>query len=96
MAQIDVQVKEKPTHYACTVKVTEGRRATRHQVTVKKDDYTRLTQDKVSPAHLVEASFRFLLEREPKESILRSFDLLDIGRYFPEYEQTIRKQLAEA
>lgn len=38
---------------------------------------------------LVEASFAFLLEREPKESILREFDLTVIGRYFPEYEQEI-------
>ncbi len=28
--------------------------------------------------------------REPKESIMRSFDLMVIARYFPEYERTIR------
>jgi hypothetical protein len=36
---------------------------------------------------LVEASFDFLLEREPQESILREFDLIVIGRYFPDYER---------
>jgi hypothetical protein len=35
----------------------------------------------------------FLLEREPKESILGQFDLPVIGRYFPEYERDIRKRL---
>jgi hypothetical protein len=40
---------------------------------------------------LVERSFAFLLEREPPGSILRSFDLLEIARYFPEYEATIRQ-----
>jgi hypothetical protein len=32
-----------------------------------------------------------MLEREPKDSILESFALTDIGRYFPEYEREIRK-----
>ena len=41
------------------------------------------------PVDLVRRSFAFLLEREPKESILRSFDLPVIGRYFPDYERTI-------
>ena len=29
---------------------------------------------------------RFLLAREPKESILKTFDLSVIKRYFPEYD----------
>ena len=31
----------------------------------------------------------FLLEREPKESILRSFDVSQIATYFPEFEAEI-------
>jgi hypothetical protein len=42
---------------------------------------------------LVEKSFELLLERESNTSILRSFDLPVIQRYFPEYEQTIRTML---
>ena len=41
----------------------------------------------------VEESFAFLLEREPRESILRRFDLPVIGRYFPEYEVEVRRRL---
>jgi hypothetical protein len=33
------------------------------------------------------------LEREPKESILRSFELTVISRYFPEYEREIARRL---
>lgn len=40
---------------------------------------------------LVRRSFEFLLEREPPESILGSFDLSVIGRYFPEYDQRFKK-----
>ena len=35
----------------------------------------------------------FLLEREPKESILRSFDLTVISRYFAEYEREMTGRL---
>jgi hypothetical protein len=47
-----------------------------------------------TPERLVEASFEFLLQRESKESILRSFNLSDIEHYFPEYPKQIRQMLA--
>src|SRR5207247_1270113 len=37
-------------------------------------------------AELVRRAFEFLLEGEPKESILGRFDIRDIGRYFPEFD----------
>ena len=46
--------------------------------------------DATDPEDLVRRSFEFLLEREPRTSILREFDLPVIGRYFPEYEREIR------
>ena len=49
----------------------------------------RLAPGADDPIDLVRRSFAFLLEREPKESILRSFDLPEIGRYFPDYERSI-------
>lgn len=36
----------------------------------------------------------FLLEREPRESILRTFDITVVSRYFPEFEAEIRSRLA--
>jgi len=43
---------------------------------------------------LVAQTFRFLLEREPVTSILSSFDLAIVARYFPEYPAEIRRRLA--
>jgi hypothetical protein len=93
MAEIQVHVETEAQAYACTVTVAEGGRTTTHRVTVDKTDYQRLTGGKVPPARLVEASFAFLLKREPKESILRSFNLMTIQRYFPEYESQIGDRL---
>jgi hypothetical protein len=41
------------------------------------------------PERCLEAAFRFLLDREPKESILGRFDLTVISRYFPEFEREL-------
>ena len=37
----------------------------------------RLTAGKHTPERCLEAAFRFLLDREPKESILRRFDVTE-------------------
>ena len=66
---------------------------TQHQVTVNHEYVLTLTVGKVSTAVLIEKSFEFLLEREPNTSILRSFDLSVIERYFPEYKREIKKLL---
>lgn len=72
--------------------VVENRSMTSHMVTLPVRYYEKLTSKNVSPEILIEKSFEFLLEREPNTSILRSFELSVIGRYFPEYEETIVQQ----
>ena len=73
---------------AYAVSVEEGGSTSHHLVTVWPSDLARYAPD-ADPAALIEASFRFLLAREPKESILRRFDLAVIERYFPEYAAQI-------
>jgi hypothetical protein len=68
------------------VVVSDAGGVTRHRVTMKAADFERLARG-ATPERCVEAAFRFLLDREPKESILRSFDVSMISRYFPEFEK---------
>ena len=70
------------------VTVEEGGSVSTHAVTADPEVVERLAPD-ASAERLIDASFRFLLDREPKESILSSFDLTVISRYFPEYDETI-------
>jgi len=70
------------------VRVEDGASATEHDVTVSTEDLERLGAGR-PPDAFVRDCFDFLLEREPKESILRSFDVSVIGRYFPEFEREI-------
>ncbi len=71
------------------VTVTEGDSSTQHDVTLSSADFERLGANYRSPEDLVRACFEFLLQREPKESILPSFDVSVIGGYFPEFESRI-------
>lgn len=64
-----------------------------YKASVNEDYWQSLTGGKITPEELVRRSFAFLLEREGAESILREFDLTAIGRYFPEYEETIHLQV---
>lgn len=73
-----------------TVRVTEGKGETTHEVTLKKADLARLAKQGEQPAKFVERCFAFLLERESKESILRTFDVSVIATYFPEFEKEIQ------
>ncbi|HEV3482852.1 MAG TPA: hypothetical protein VGR97_11055 [Candidatus Acidoferrales bacterium] len=76
------------------VRVSDGKLETSHVVTLKCADYDRISSGKVEPAELVRMAFEFLLENEPKESILGRFDLPLIGRYFPNFEPEMKRRLA--
>jgi hypothetical protein len=91
MATVDVRCDgSNADGWTCTVTVRQGGRAvTEHRVSVRPADLERLRPGASTPTALLEASFAFLLDREAPQSILRSFDLMEIGRYFPEFEDTI-------
>ena len=74
--------------------LTEDGSESVHQVTLDPKDHARLSGGAVEPEELIRKSFEFLLEREPKESILSRFDLTVISRYFPEYERDIKRRLS--
>ena len=88
MASISVSCEANADEgWTCRVTLREGGLdVTTHDVRVHAADLSRLDPGATDPDQLVKASFAFLLEREPPESILRSFDLTDIARYFPEYD----------
>jgi hypothetical protein len=62
-------------------------------VAVSREDLARLAPGHYDPQRLVAASFAFLLVREPREAILRSFELPVIERYFPGYETAIVREM---
>ena len=62
---------------------------TKHIVFVTDEILFKLTKNKISKIELLNFSFNFLLERETNTSILSSFDLTVISKYFPEYTKKV-------
>ncbi len=90
MQKIKIKIKKKSDNcWVFGVQVEEMK----YEAKLNKEYYEKLTDGKIEPDELVKKSFEFLLEREPKESILREFNLSVIFRYFPEYEKEIKKQV---
>jgi hypothetical protein len=79
-----------PFEFEVTVRDAKGE--SRHQVTMPRKMFDRLGAGH-TPERVLEASFRFLLEREPKEAILARFDVGVIARYFPEFERELPRYL---
>ena len=78
-----------------TVEVREGTSASHHTVTLDPALLAQLTAGRrVGGEAFVEAVFEFLLEREPKESIMSRFDVSVVSRYFPEFESEIGSYLS--
>jgi hypothetical protein len=82
---IEVSCRPAGEGYDCAVTVREEQGSTHHQVRVTSADLGRWGRGR-SADDLVRDSFDFLLQREPKESILRQFDLSVIKRYFPDFD----------
>ena len=64
---------------------------TTHKVTVTDQSLTDLADNKVTKTQLLDFSFNFLLDREPNTSILSSFDINVISRYFSDYRDEVRR-----
>ncbi len=86
---IEVSRKDSKT-FVVTV---NARTTTTHTVTLEPEYYDKLTGGKVTQEKLIEKSFEFLLEHDSNTSIISSFDLTLIDRYFSAYEKFIVERL---
>ena len=60
--------------------------STEHRVTLTDAYWDQIWNSSLPKQEIISRSFAFLLEREPNSSIMRTFDLPVIQRYFGEYE----------
>ena len=76
------------SEYEVTVK---SKTVTTHLVTLSDEVHKNLTNEKVTKEELLDFSFKFLLDREPNTSIMSSFELTVISRYFLDYKKSVKK-----
>ncbi len=89
---VRVESEPAPGGFECAVEIEDGGMLSRHTVRVSAADMARWSRaaQGETPEQLVTRAFEFLLARESAGQILRSFDLADITRYFPEFDREMR------
>ena len=91
MIEIRQTGKGDPLEFDVTVRGANSE--SHHQVTMQRKVCEKLGGGH-TPERVLEAAFRFLLDREPKESILSAFDMRVVRRYFPEFDDALPGYLA--
>jgi hypothetical protein len=76
------------------VTVRDAAGETSHRVTMSRELSLRLGGGEFDAERCLDAAFRFLLDREPKDQILGRFDVSVISLYFPEFERELRRYLS--
>ena len=96
MTTIDVQCLPTGDGATCAVVVTDATGSSDYQVTLTSADTGGGDHGPggADTERLVRETFGFLLEREPRTSILPAFDLAVVRRYFPEYDDEIARRMA--
>lgn len=91
---VTVNAQPKDDGWVCEVVVDHAGAHAMHSVRVSRKDVERWAwgSDRKDVESLVARSFEFLLEREPPNAILSTFDLSVIQRYFPEYDSKFRNK----
>lgn len=95
MTDHDALVRCEPIEggWQCRVTVGDDADATTHEVSVDRETLEDLAPG-ATPEDIVRVSFEFLLEREPRESIMRRFELPIIGRFFGDYRDEVERRLS--
>ena len=97
MSDIEVSCKAAGGGWACRATVTDDQGSSTYEVTVPAAGPLRSSLPPLPDAgdaeRLVRETFAFLLEHEPRSSILSRFDLTVVERYFPGYPVEIRRRL---
>ncbi len=76
----------------CNFEVTlsDGRSESKYIAKLTDVYYNRLAKGKISKEELIKRSFEFLLKKESRDFLQPKFDLREIKKYFPDYEDNVQ------
>lgn len=89
---IEVNTRQTNMGWRFSVSVTDQSSISLYQVSMDQDFLTRIGSHH-QPEKIIEKSFEFLLENEPKEQILQEFDVTTISHYYPHFLVELQKKL---
>ncbi len=96
MPQIIVRnEREKERAWEFDVILKDAGQRLEYHVSLSWSDYDLWCHGRTAPEMVVQAAFRFLLDREPARAILRQFDCAVMRRYFPEVDRELPRYLGQ-
>jgi len=94
MAEIDVKTEtDSDRGWTFDVELRDNGQTFTYEVSLSWSDYDLWSHGQFAPERVVQAAFRFLLEREPASAILSKFDCGVIRRYFPDADRELPKHM---
>lgn len=85
------EISQRDDGWTFLVELGHGEGLIEYYIDVDREYWTRLTNRRIEPDELIRETFKFILERKPKELILKRFNLSDVSGVFPTYEAEIKK-----
>lgn len=73
----------------------QAQQSTVHEVRMTQADYRVLSGRRCTHEWVLIQTFRFLLEQEPNTSILPVFDIMDVERYYPDFQEQLAQRLTD-
>lgn len=95
MENVKIEIKEQVADddgWVFQVSVIDNEGKSEHSVSLTKKTLESMWENGEA-SDLVDEAFKFLLQNESKESILKSFDISEISNYFPEFENVIANRI---
>ena len=80
--------------YKVKVETSDG--LTVHTVTLEEYYFDRIADGLLTPEAFIIESFHFMLEKESNTCILPDFEISDIARYYPNFEEDIQERIRHA
>lgn len=92
MVNINIKNREKtPGGWVFIIDlIEENQEDLEFRVELDEDYYNDLTNLSIEPEELIKRAFQFLLRREAKHTILKDFNLRQVGKYFPDFEGLVK------
>lgn len=89
--QFEVSIKERIKEgWKLLIDLNRGGDLYTYRVTLD-EEFAKQLGPEETPEQLIRRSFDFLLAREGPEQILAEFNLRDVKKYFPDFEDTMQK-----
>lgn len=87
------EINQTDDSWTFMVELGHGEGAAEYMIDLDREYWTKMTARRIEPADFVILTFKFLLEKETKELILKRFNMSDVAGHYPSFELEVKRRL---